>query len=118
MDDDELLDRLERLATSLGDEIRYEAAGGRSGKCVLQGRKVMIVDSTQNLRGKVDALAIMLAAEDLESIYLPPALRLLLDTYAPPPEKGREGGGTGGGRGEKWVTQRDAGRDGWPARER
>ncbi len=81
MDDDELLEHLEQLASGLGYEIRYQPCGGKSGKCVLHGHKVAIVDSARTIRGRADALAMVLADEDLEHVYLPPAVRLLLDTF-------------------------------------
>ena len=81
MDDDELLEYLENLASGLGYEIRYQPCGGRSGRCVLHGQKVAIVDSSRTVRGRADALAMLLADEDMEQVYLPPAVRLLLDTY-------------------------------------
>ncbi len=81
MDDQELLEKLESLAEGLGYEVRYQPAGGHSGKCVLRGQKVAIVDSQQTVRARVDSLAQILAEEDLERVYLPPELRLLIETY-------------------------------------
>ena len=79
MDDDELLLKLEDLATALDIEVRYESTEGRSGGGVLRGRKVAVVDSALSLRRRVKALAAVLAREDTERLYLPPAVRELLE---------------------------------------
>lgn len=81
MDEQELLAKLESLAEELDYEIRYEAAGGRSGKCILHGQKVAVIDSRQTVEERVNALAAILADEDLNGVYLPPVLRLLVESY-------------------------------------
>jgi len=81
VDEEELFEKLEELAETLGIEVRYDRTGGRSGTCMLHGRKLAIIDAQQPLRAKADALARALADEDHDHIYLAPELRLLLETY-------------------------------------
>jgi len=57
MDDDEVLDKLEDLAESLGIVVRYEPTeDGRSGVCKLRGVKTAIVHSELSTRGRIAAL--------------------------------------------------------------
>ena len=81
MDDQELLEKLEELARGLEIEVRYERLGGRSGGAVVHGQRVAYVDSGQPVRGRVAALAAILADEEHGNVYLPPVLRELLDRY-------------------------------------
>ena len=83
MEDEELLRKLEALARALDIDVRYEETEGRSGSAVLRGRKVALVDAGLSVRGRVEALAAILAREDTEGVYLPPVVRGLLDVHAP-----------------------------------
>jgi hypothetical protein len=80
VDDEELLAKLEQLAEAIGITVRYEDTEGRSGSAVLRGQKVAVVDAGLSLRGRIEALAAILAREDTEGMYLPPAVRALLET--------------------------------------
>jgi hypothetical protein len=75
MDDATLLHHLEELSQRLGIELRYEAAAGRAGLCVLRGRKVAVIDDSLRLPERVEALASILADQPADDIYLPPAVR-------------------------------------------
>lgn len=79
MDDHELLEALEQLACRLGIQVRHEPAGGQSGSGMLHGRRIAVVDAGLSLRERVEALAAILAAEDHEGVFLPPAVRELLE---------------------------------------
>jgi len=84
MDDQTLLHHLEQLAEGLGVEISYEAAGGRAGLCLLRGQKRAIVDHKLTVSARVEALAAILADCDIEGLYVPPAVRQLLERPAKP----------------------------------
>lgn len=75
MDDQTILHHLEELAGHLGVELRYEAAAGRAGLCVLRGKKVAIIDDSLRVAERVEALASIFADQPTEDIYLPPAVR-------------------------------------------
>ena len=75
MDDATVLHHLEELTTRLGIELRYEAAAGRAGLCVLRGRRVAVVDDSLRVPERVEALMTILAEEPIEDVYLPPAVR-------------------------------------------
>ncbi len=83
MDDEELLRRLEHLARDLGVEVRYEPTEGLSGRALLRGQKVVVVDAELPAPARLAALAALLAQEDYDRLYLPPLLRDLLDRHRP-----------------------------------
>jgi len=82
MDDQTLLHHLEQLAEGLGVEVCYEAAGGRAGLCVLRGQKRAVIDHKLTVSARVEALAAVLTDCDIEGLYVPPAVRELLERPA------------------------------------
>ena len=83
MDHETMLHHLEELAEKLGIEVRYESAAGRVGMCVLRGKRMAIVDSNLRVPDRVAALLSVLAREDLNGVYIPPAVRRGLDATDP-----------------------------------
>jgi len=94
-----LLDELCALATSAGIEVRRlprarDAEGEpapRSGACVLQGRRLVLLAPGDPVEDRIEVLAQTLAALDpawLEARWLAPAVRERLDRAA-----ARPGGG-------------------------
>ena len=79
MDDRELLDELVRVATRLGVEVRIEpfetppARGG--GRCLVEGREVILLDARAPLGDRVGALASALSDLDLDDVYVTPEAR-------------------------------------------
>jgi UDP-N-acetylmuramate dehydrogenase len=75
----ELFRELVGVAARLGVEVRVEpfqtpaVRGG--GRCVLDGRELILLDARAPLVDRVEALARALAGFDLEDVYLPPELR-------------------------------------------
>jgi hypothetical protein len=85
MDDTALLEILVDLARRLGYEVLSTplAAGDpevtvRSGACRVGDRRLVLLDRVATPREKVAALLAALRAEELDGIYLPPAVRRLL----------------------------------------
>jgi len=78
-----MLHHFEELARRLGVEVRYQAAAGRVGLCVLRGERVAVIDANLRVPDRVAALASVLAGEDLNGIYVPPAVRKRLDQSRP-----------------------------------
>jgi len=86
MDDTALLPLLLDLAGRLGFEIRTapltpkdQELSVRSGACVLRGHRLILLDRTAPAAEKCTALLAALRAEDLGSIFVPPAVRRRLD---------------------------------------
>lgn len=54
------LDKLEALLKQLGYRVRYEKGSFRTGACVLQSSKIVVVNRFSNLEAKIGALLMML----------------------------------------------------------
>jgi hypothetical protein len=86
MDEDAIIDCLEELAERFGIQIRYEvirqdedSSPVVGGLCVFKGEYVLIINSKSTAKEKIKTLAVAVRHFDLDQIYLPPALRELLD---------------------------------------
>lgn len=86
MDDTTLLQLLLDLAQRLGFEIRTspltpkdQELTVRSGACILRGRRLILLHRGAPAREKCAALVEALRKEDLGGIFIPPAIRQLLD---------------------------------------
>ncbi|WP_257668164.1 hypothetical protein [Parapedobacter tibetensis] len=54
------LDKLESLLKDLGYKVRYEKGNFKTGACMLQSSKVVVVNRFSNLEMKISALVILL----------------------------------------------------------
>ena len=75
---------LEDLAQQLGISIRYEdlydpEVSATSGLCKVRGRHFYIMDRSKSLPDKIRLLSQCLCRMDLDSVYLLPAIRELLN---------------------------------------
>jgi UDP-N-acetylmuramate dehydrogenase len=79
VDDRDLLEELVRVAARLGVQVRIEpfetppARGG--GRCVVDGREVILIDARAPLGDRLGALAAAMSDLDLEDIYVTPEAR-------------------------------------------
>lgn len=60
------LEKLELLCKALGFKVRYEKGSFKSGACVLQTSKVIVVNRFLNTESRISAIADVLAAAQLE----------------------------------------------------
>lgn len=60
------LEKLELLCKSLGFKIRYEKGNFKSGACVLETSKVIIVNRFLNIESRISAIADVLAVAHLD----------------------------------------------------
>jgi hypothetical protein len=86
MDEDAIIDCLEELAERFGIQIRYEvirqdedSSPVVGGLCVFKGEYVLIINSRSTAKEKIKTLAMAVRHFDLDQIYIPPALRELLE---------------------------------------
>lgn len=79
MDDDSVCYHLEQLAKHLQIIVRYEPSAGKAGYCVLNGERTIFIDQRMTLRQRAVALARMLCHFDCEDVFLPPAVRSLIE---------------------------------------
>ncbi|MEW6348118.1 MAG: hypothetical protein AB1646_03595 [Thermodesulfobacteriota bacterium] len=79
------LEWLEDIATRLGVELRYENLGvpgirTEGGLCRLSGKAVILIDRRESRRRKIRILVRALNRMDVDGIFIPPAVRRLLET--------------------------------------
>lgn len=84
MNETTILQNLEAIAEKLNIKVNYENLRKRhvfskGGFCRLKEDKIVIIDNTLNLSEKIDVLADALSRLDLEDMYMPPAVRKILD---------------------------------------
>lgn len=84
MDDHMALSQLEGLAYTLGIQIRYEKIvedelSSPGGLCRVKGEWVIIISSRAPINEKIQTLAKSLKNFDLNTIYVRPALREILE---------------------------------------
>ena len=86
MTEDTIIEQLEELAKSFGIQIRSEAIKQDEdlvrvvgGLCKLKGEYVLIINSKATAMDRIWTLATALKHFDLESIYLRPVIRELLE---------------------------------------
>lgn len=60
------LDKLENLFRQLGFRVRYEKGNFKTGACVLENSKVIVVNRFLNLEAKISALMDLLATLPLD----------------------------------------------------
>jgi len=84
-----MLDRLEQLMSRLGVSVRYvelhEADKEhrlRSGACRVGDARQLIVDCDLDAKGRMRVLVAEAARHDLSHLFLPPALRSLIEKQA------------------------------------
>ena len=79
MDEAHLLEELLRAAEQLGIAVRIEpfetpaTAGG--GSCVFRGERLILIDATAPLRGRIAALVGALAELETDTVFMVPEAR-------------------------------------------
>jgi hypothetical protein len=64
------LDKLEALLKSLGFKLRYERGNFKTGSCLLENNRVVIVNKYSNLESKINALADLLQSTETDDTLL------------------------------------------------
>ena len=64
------LDKLEALLKSLGFKLRYEKGNFKTGACILEQSRVIIVNKFSNLESKILSLADLLRNTETEDTLL------------------------------------------------
>ncbi len=85
MNESVLLEHLEEIANRLGVELRYENLGqsgfrAGGGYCKLDGKPMILLNRKDSRRRKIRILAESLGRLDLEGIFIPPAVRKVLES--------------------------------------
>jgi hypothetical protein len=64
------LDKLEALLKSLGFKLRYERGNFKTGSCLLESSRIIIVNKYSNLESKINSLADLLQKTNTEDTLL------------------------------------------------
>lgn len=88
-----LVRELERLAHAAGFEVRTERGRFRGGRCRLEGHRLVVLNRQHPPETNAALLAAALAGADLTGVFVPPALRTLIEEAprAAPAAAGDEG---------------------------
>ncbi|WP_028295514.1 hypothetical protein [Olivibacter sitiensis] len=72
------LDKLERLLLSLGFKVRYEKGNFRTGSCVIQHSKVVVVNKFSNMEVKINSLVNLINGMEIDQSLLDDKQKQLL----------------------------------------
>lgn len=64
------LEKLELLLKALGFKLRYEKGNFKTGSCVLENNKMIVINKFSNLESKINALAELLQRTDADDSLL------------------------------------------------
>lgn len=64
------LDKLEALIKTLGFKLRYEKGNFKTGSCVLENDRIVIVNKFSNLESKINSLADLLQRSETDDNLL------------------------------------------------
>ena len=70
-----ILEELTQIAAQFGFVTRKEKGGFRSGNCVLNSQKIIVVNVLAPYEARVSIIARVLAELPLDSVFLKPAVR-------------------------------------------
>jgi hypothetical protein len=84
MTETNLLEHLEDIASRLGVQLRYENLGqsgvrSEGGFCKLCGKPMILINRRDSHSKKIRILAGSLRRLDLEGIFIPPAVRRIIE---------------------------------------
>lgn len=84
MDPSLRLDEVLEVFARLEVEVRIERLGGQGGGlCQLRGKRILVVDLDADVATRLERVAGALAlVPEIEAVFLPPAVRELLDTLS------------------------------------
>jgi len=64
------LEKLEQLLFSLGYKVRYEKGNFKTGSCLIEHSKVIVVNKFSNLEGKIAALVALVKESNADDSIL------------------------------------------------
>ena len=84
MNDSTVLEHLEEVASRLGIELRYENLGQsgmrcEGGLCKVAGKPMILINRKDSRSRKIRILTRSLSKIDMEGIFVPPAVRTLIE---------------------------------------
>lgn len=74
-----VLEDLKSLATQMGAKVRFERGDFKGGYCLVQDKKMIVLNKLSTTQRKVITLSAALKELGIEDIYMPPKLREIID---------------------------------------
>ncbi len=87
---EKIVRELEEVAGKLFDEVRRDNGTFETGSCIVNGKKMLLINTRQSTDERVAALAKEIARMGADKLYLKPALREEIERWADdhtPPER-------------------------------
>jgi hypothetical protein len=85
------LEKIERLITESGYVLRYERGNFQSGYCLLEDRKILVINKFLQVEGRIHTLIELLPALSIDpSILAPEARSLYVELMGRFEEQGKE----------------------------
>ena len=76
---EEILQELKSVADQLGASVRFEKGDFKGGYCIVHDKKVIVINKMTNLQKKVMILSTALKELGVDSIYLSPRIREIIE---------------------------------------
>ena len=76
---EEILQELKSVADQLGASVRFEKGDFKGGYCIVYDNKVIVINKMTNLQKKVMILSTALKELGVDSIYLTPRIREIIE---------------------------------------
>lgn len=74
-----ILSDLKALANQMGASVRFERGDFKGGYCILKENKVIVINKLASTQKKVMTLSAALNELGVDSVYLPPRLREIIE---------------------------------------
>jgi hypothetical protein len=78
------LDKIEKILQETGYVIRYERGNFQSGYCILEEKKVLVLNKFLTLEGRINTLIDILPLLNLDADILAPESRRVLENLLKP----------------------------------
>ena len=76
---EEVLQELKSVADQLGASVRFEKGDFKGGYCIVHDKKIIVINKFTNLQKKVMILSAALKELGIDSIYLSPRVREIIE---------------------------------------
>jgi hypothetical protein len=76
---EEVLDELKAIAYQLGAMVRFERGDFKGGYCIINDKKVIVINKLTNLQRKVMILSAALKELGVDKMYLSPKIREVIE---------------------------------------
>lgn len=76
---EEILQELKAVADQLGASVRFEKGDFKGGYCIIHDKKVIVINKMTSLQKKVMILSAALKELGVESIFLTPRVREIIE---------------------------------------